>query len=69
MTGKQNEAMELPIGCPDCGSELKACVGPPDPTVKPSSWTCPFCKKTHTTDFGGRLHGVAKRSEWWVTWA
>ena len=61
--------MELPIGCPDCGGEVKACVGPPDPTEKPSTWICPFCKKSLTTDFNGKLHGVAKRSEWWITWA
>jgi hypothetical protein len=56
------EFMELPIGCPDCGGRLTATVGPPDPSVKPSTWTCPFCKRSHTMDFVGKLlEVVAKR--------
>jgi len=63
------EWFEQQISCPACDGKVKAAVEPADPTIKPSAWTCPHCQKRHTTDFGGRLHGVARRSEWWITWA
>jgi hypothetical protein len=57
------EPMDLPIGCPSCGGKLRATVGPIDPTIRPATWQCPYCKNTHTTDFSGKLYRVVKRLE------
>lgn len=55
------ETTELPIGCPNCGGLLTALVGPPEPEAPPVAWTCPFCRREHTTDFGGAVIWIAKR--------
>lgn len=55
-------AIEIPIGCPDCGGLLTALVGSPQEFSAPLPWTCPYCQKSHGTDFGGRLYWVVKKS-------
>ena len=55
------EATDLPVACPDCGGQLYATVGPPNPLAESATWACPYCKRIHTSDFGGRLYWIVER--------
>jgi hypothetical protein len=60
MTYDGQTTIEIPLWCTNCGGELRATVGPADPSSKPSDWVCPYCRETHTTDFGGKLYWIVK---------
>ena len=56
------ETIAIPIGCPACGGHLTAVGGPTDHSAPETAWECAYCHAKHTTDFGGQVVWIARRT-------